>query len=78
MIVCLLLREESVWGRGEQQLIRIKERSHACRRKRHADIKLGNSDVDAKGSEGFHVRLEICGDLSNDEVALQADSVADI
>ena len=78
MIVCLLLREESVWGRGEHQLTRIKERSHACRRKRHADIKLGNSDIYAKGSEGFHVRLKICGDLPHNEVALQTNSVADI
>ena len=41
----------------------------------HADIELGDGDLDAGGGERLELRLEIRRDLADNEVALEADTV---
>ena len=45
------------------------------RREGHADIELGDGDLDAKSGERLEVGLERGGDLADDEVALEADTI---
>lgn len=44
-------------------------------REGHADIELGDSDLNADGGELAHDRGERSRDLANDEVALEAHTV---
>ena len=42
---------------------------------RHPDVEFRNGDLDAESGEGLEVGLEVGGDLTDDEVALEADAV---
>ena len=42
---------------------------------RHADVELGDGDLDAGRGERLELRLEVRRDLADDEVALEADTV---
>ena len=44
-------------------------------RKSHADIELRDGDFDAERDEGLKLLLEVCRNLTDDEVTLEADTV---